>query len=377
MNSDVHWAAGKEAEDEEGASEEKDGDLDVRDVQHGRVPPSELDCGLTDTARLPRSAKRTARRPVRYGTDSNVVSIIAGEEDAPPQLGRVASVSEVTAAQEDMAERLDELLACAAAGVSFSGHNLESAVEEGRQIFSVGPGTGDQKPGLPTNYRGCMISPDRENWVESMRNEHDGLVAMKVYAWHRREDVPRGHRVLTTKWVYDLKTGPNGEVLRWKSRIVVRGFEQREGLDYGDTFSATAKMTSIRLLLSIAAAECLTLYQWDIKQAFLSAKLPYAVYVEPPEGLKDEGWVWLLRRALYGLHEASSLFGAQLSKTLVMKLGLKKMRADQCVYMWKRPRGSGRQAILILTTWVDDLILGASDTAIKVEFYDSLRGLWI
>ena len=132
-------------------------------------------------------------------------------------------------------------------------------------------------------------------------------------------------------------------------------------------------MTSIRLLLSIAAAECLTLYQWDIKQAFLSAKLPYAVYVEPPEGLKDEGWVWLLRRALYGLHEASSLFGAQLSETLVMRLGLKKMRADQCVYMWKRPRGSGgKHAILILTTWVDDLIIGASDTAIKVEFYDAL-----
>ena len=71
--------------------------------------------------------------------------------------------------------------------------------------------------------------------------------------------MPRGHIVLTTKWIYEV------------------------------LLPQPAKMTSIRLLLSIAAAECLTLYQWDIKQAFLSAKLPYAVYVEPSEGLKDEG----------------------------------------------------------------------------------------
>jgi hypothetical protein len=112
--------------------------------------------------------------------------------------------------------------------------------------------------------------------------------------------------VLTGKWVYKHKRGPNGEILRYKSRWVVRGFEQREGLDYNETFALVVKPMSYKLRFAIAAAYDLEIEQMNIKTAFLYGNIDTEVYVEQPQGLEAVGQktkVCKLNKALYVLKQ--------------------------------------------------------------------------
>ena len=84
------------------------------------------------------------------------------------------------------------------------------------------------------------------------------------------------------RWVYTIKVGPDGQVDHLKACSVAKGYTQVYSSDYGDTFSPIAKITYVRLLLSMAAMCSWPLYQLDIKNAFLHGDLAEEVYVEQP-----------------------------------------------------------------------------------------------
>ena len=114
--------------------------------------------------------------------------------------------------------------------------------------------------------------------------------------------LPPGKSTAGCCWVYTIKVGPDGQVDRLKARLVAKGYTQIYGLDYGDTFSPVAKMSSIRLFLSMAAIHHWPLYQLDIKNAFLLGELQEDVYMEQPPGFVAQGesnLVCRLRRSLY------------------------------------------------------------------------------
>ena len=81
-------------------------------------------------------------------------------------------------------------------------------------------------------------------------------------------ELPVGKRALLNKWVFRIKTEPNGK-RRFKARLVVKGYSQRKGIDYAEIFSPVVKLTSIRILLSIVASENFHLEQMDVKTVFL------------------------------------------------------------------------------------------------------------
>jgi len=127
---------------------------------------------------------------------------------------------------------------------------------------------------------------------------------------HRRNKtwklVPRpvAEPVIDSKWVYRIKTDGVGNAVRFKSRLVVRGFRQRKGIDYSDTFSPVARYDSARLLLAIAAAKSFELRQFNVSTAFLSGDINETIYMEQPEGYidsKHSEYVCQLQRAIYGL----------------------------------------------------------------------------
>ena len=93
------------------------------------------------------------------------------------------------------------------------------------------------------------------------------------------------------RWVYTVKVGPNGQVDRLKAQLVAKGYTQVYGSDHGDTFSPIAKITSVRLLLFMAAMRSWPLYQLDIKNAFLHGDLAEEVYMEQPLGFCCSGGV--------------------------------------------------------------------------------------
>ena len=116
--------------------------------------------------------------------------------------------------------------------------------------------------------------------------------------------LPAGKSSVSCRWVYTVKIDSDGGVNRLKARLVTKGYTQIYGSVYYDTFSPIAKMASIRLFFSMAAMRSWSLYQLDIKNAFLYGELVDVVYMEGPLGFVAQGessLVCRLRRSLYGL----------------------------------------------------------------------------
>jgi hypothetical protein len=116
--------------------------------------------------------------------------------------------------------------------------------------------------------------------------------------------------------VFKLKRDEVGAIVKHKAHLVARGFMQREGIDFDDTFAPVARMKSVRLLFALAAQESWCVHHMDVKSAFLNGDLKEKVYVHQPPGFVIPGKVLHLRKALYGLRQAPRAWNAKLDSTL-------------------------------------------------------------
>ena len=137
-----------------------------------------------------------------------------------------------------------------------------------------------------------------------MKSEMDSLLGNQI--WELIE-LTVGKKVLHNKWVYRIKNEHDGSK-RYKARLVVKRFQQKKGIDYSEIFSPVVKMSTIRLVLGMVAAENLYLQQLDVKIAFLHGDLEEDFYMIQLEGFivqGQENLVCKLRKNLYGLKQAS------------------------------------------------------------------------
>ncbi|CAM8972258.1 unnamed protein product [Rhodiola kirilowii] len=118
---------------------------------------------------------------------------------------------------------------------------------------------------------------------------------------------PKDKNVIGTKWVFRNKMDDKGVVVRNKARLVVKGHNQQEGIDYDETFASVARLEAIRLLIAYLTYHGFTLQQMDVKTAFLNGVLKEEVYVSQTPGFEDHthpDHVHILEKALYGLKQA-------------------------------------------------------------------------
>lgn len=111
------------------------------------------------------------------------------------------------------------------------------------------------------------------------------------------------------KWVYTTKYRPTGEVDRYKSRLVVKGYKKKPIIDYFKVFARESRMDIVRMILSLAAQKKWQVYQMDVKIKFLNGILQEEVYVEQPRGFiknGEENKVYRLRKSLYGQFKTST-----------------------------------------------------------------------
>ena len=173
-----------------------------------------------------------------------------------------------------------------------------------------------------------------------------------------------------TNWVFRKKIDENGEITRNKERLVCKGYAQEEGLDYGKTFAAVAKMERVRTLLAYLAYKGFKVYQMDVKSTFLNGILEEEVYIEQPEGFFDEknkDKVCKLHKALYGLKQAPRAWYERLHKYLV-QIGFERAGDNINMYI-KLEKGKD---ILISEIFMDDTIFGGKEELSK-DFVDKMK----
>jgi Reverse transcriptase (RNA-dependent DNA polymerase) len=199
----------------------------------------------------------------------------------------------------------------------------------------------------PSTYHQAIKDP---NWRRAMEEEIKALEHNKTWTW---ESLPEGKKPIGCKWVFKIKYKPDGSIERYKARLVAKDYNQREGIDYNETFALVAKLVTVRCLLAVASARGWHLHQLDVNNVFLHGDLQEEVYMSPPSGFSCKGGtkVCRLQKSLYGLKQASRNWFEKFTDSL-KKVGFKQFVADYSLFTL----ACGESFIAILV-YVDDLII--------------------
>lgn len=203
-------------------------------------------------------------------------------------------------------------------------------------------------------------------WKKAMDREIDSLHQNETWNLTR---LPKGLKALPCKWVFRVKTNPDGSIDKYKARLVVKGFAQRQGIDYDQTFSSVARMETIRSVLSVAAKNDMFLVQFDVSTAFLYGELDdKEIYMQQPEGYEQgQELVCRLKKSLYGLKQGPRCWQERFGGFL-QKHNFQVSEADPCLYIRER---NGKKILLVV--YVDDGLAAATDTQDLEEFLDELK----
>ena len=208
--------------------------------------------------------------------------------------------------------------------------------------------------GDPANHREAMLD-DAKGWGESERLELENHRSNQSYVPMSIRDVPHGRRLVNFTWAYKRKRDG-----RKKSRLCVQGCTMVAGVDYDQTFSATMRAGSLRVLSSLAAAHNLHMRRWDFVAAYLQGKLEpgEVVYCRPPPGHPDppagcsipaKDLVYRVVKPIYGMSQA----GRRWQRTLfpwMTSQGFTQLHADPCLFIKREGKD-----VLIVGCYVDDL----------------------
>ena len=221
------------------------------------------------------------------------------------------------------------------------------------------------KTEYPETFEEAVSSKNHTEWKKAMNSEIASLEENRTWDL---VNLPQDAKAIPCKWVFRLKTNPDGTIDKYKARLVIKGFSQRRGIDYNQTFSPVARMGTIRSVLSIVASEQMHLTQFDVSTAFLYGKLEETIYMQQPTGYSDgTDKVCLLRKSLYGLKQAPRCWFECFGRFL-LKQGFRASDADPCLYFRER---NGKKLILVL--YVDDGLVGATDPCELDAFLEELR----
>jgi hypothetical protein len=147
--------------------------------------------------------------------------------------------------------------------------------------------------------------------------------------------------------------------------LFLKGFSQKEGIDYEETFAPVARLEAIRILLAFSVAKGFKLHQIDVKSAFLNGVLQEEVYVRQPPGFESGKYphrVYKLRKALYGLKQAPRAWYGRL-RGFLFERGFEMGKVDQTLFLLRQGRD-----ILIVQVYVDDIVFGGSSNSLVARF---------
>ncbi|KAE8907367.1 Retrovirus-related Pol polyprotein from transposon TNT 1-94 [Phytophthora fragariae] len=213
----------------------------------------------------------------------------------------------------------------------------------------------------PETYANAIESEFSVEWKAAAQAEYNALI--KNFTW---ELVPRqkNMKVLRNRWVFRVKYKADGEIDRFKARLVIKGFMQVYGIDYLEVYSPVVRLETLRVLLTLAAVWDYEIHQMDVTTAFLNGKIDVEVYMEQPDGFKVPGketWVCRLLKSLYGLKQAPRVW-FQLLKSFLEEQGFTLLKSEACVAVKIID-----DQLVYIPLYVDDLILFAPNMKLIKE----------
>ena len=213
-------------------------------------------------------------------------------------------------------------------------------------LFALIADANPTEPFVPKTYKQAINSDWRLQWLEAMQEEINSLIENETWTL---SDAPSNRSVLRGRWVFALKRGPNGEITRFKARWVVRGFEQRPGLDYNETFASVVKPMSYKAIFALAAAHDWDIEQMDVKTAFLYGYVKEDIWVEQPHGFGKSRKVCKLNRALYGLKQSPRVWYETFA-AFMKELGIVPVDSDYGIFI-NHTTGT------LIALYVDDILI--------------------
>ena len=213
----------------------------------------------------------------------------------------------------------------------------------------------------PSSVPEAKSSPDNARWLEAMEREMESLCQNEVWTL---VDSPVHQKVIGSKWVFKCKVNASGDVERYKACLVAQGYNQKQGLDYKETFSPVVWFESIRSVIALGAQHKLQLHQMGVSTAFLNGELTEEVYMRQPKGFVEKGkehMICRLNRSIYGLKQSPRCWNHALDHQL-REMKFKPTSNDSCLYVHSDLGGE----IFFVAVYVDDLILGGkNETRLK------------
>ncbi|KAL0373638.1 UNVERIFIED_CONTAM: Retrovirus-related Pol polyprotein from transposon TNT 1-94 [Sesamum radiatum] len=219
----------------------------------------------------------------------------------------------------------------------------------------------------PITFRDAMSSSEAKQWKEAVKSEMDSIVSYGTWVL---VDLPLGCTTIGCKWVFKKKLKLDGTVNKFKAKLVAKDFQQKEGIDYFDTYSPVARLTTIRVLIALASVYSLPIHQIDVKITFLHGELDEKIYMDQPEGFVAHGnecKVCKLVKSLYGFKQAPKQWHEKFDKT-ILAFGFTLNENDKYIYC--KVKGDKK---FILCLYVDDILLIGSCVEIITETNSLLK----
>ena len=205
--------------------------------------------------------------------------------------------------------------------------------------------------GEPESFQEVQSHKDKDCMIKAMEEEMNSLWKNDTY---ELTELSKGRKTLKNKWVFKLKNDDE-KLLKCKARLVVKGFGQKQVIDFNEIFSPVVKMCSIRVILGLAASMNLELEQLDVKTAFMPGDLDEKIFMEQLEGFKvkeKENMVCKLKKSLYRLKQAPRQWYLKFD-FFVMSQEYKRTFLDSCVYVRRFPDDK----FIILLLYIDDMLI--------------------
>ena len=219
-------------------------------------------------------------------------------------------------------------------------------VHDWHPLYLATKASADDNPTLQQ----VLASPERRGWEEAMQVELDALEKMNVYIVVPRS-AANGKPILDSTWAFKRKRYPDGSVRKLKARLCVRGDQQKEGVDYFQTYSPVVQWSTVRILLVLAVTLNLMTKQVDYTNAFVQADVDTEVFVEMPPLFVKDGYFWQLKKSLHGLRQSPLNFFTHLKSELEARNWLPSQH-DPCLFY------KGKVTCLV---YVDDCLFFAED----------------